>query len=251
MKSKEIIGARVNVGSYEQFMDSIHAMYGVSSFVCVANSHMLVEAKLDSDFADVLEAAQLVLPDGMPLVFASRILGESDQERAAGMDVLPDLLQRLNVEGKRIFLYGDTEDMLATICLKIETTYPNIGVSSFSPPFRALSEKENQEVIEMISSSGAGMVCVALGCPKQEKWMFENFSKLEACMIGLGGAFGVFAGLHSRAPLWAQRIGMEWLYRLLQEPSRLWKRYLVTNSLFVYFFAVQLLRKVFGFSESR
>ncbi len=144
----------------------------------------------------------------------------------------------------KIFLYGSTDEVLQAIEQRIAQEYsPKILAGSISPPFRQLSEEEQNAFIEQINHSGANIVLVALGCPKQEAWMATHSHKIKAVCLGVGGAFPVFAKMQSRAPGFIQKYGLEWLYRLFQEPKRLWRRYLYTNSLFVYLLLKQKLTK--------
>lgn len=238
------LGASISTGSYKSFIDRIMdlAQTRISSYICVMNVHMLMEARQDKNFARIVNNADMTTPDGMPLVLGMNSLYNSNQERVAGMDLISSLLNRAETEKTGVFFYGSTDDVLDTIRLKCYKDYPELIISgSYSPPFRALSAEEDKEVINHINRSNAGIVFVALGCPKQEKWMATMKGKINAVMIGLGGAFPVFAGTQSRAPKWMQRYSLEWLFRLSQEPGRLWKRYFVTNSLFLLLFAKEFV----------
>ncbi len=221
-----------------------------SSYVCVANVHMTIEAFKNKGFSDIVNQADLVTPDGMPLVWALRLLYGIKQERAAGMDLLPSLLEKAEETQLGVYFYGGTPELQARTEDFVSRQYPNIKNKHFeSPPFRPLTEHEEMECINRINASGAHLVFVALGCPKQEKWMAHMKGKINACMVGIGGALPVLVGMQKRAPKFMQKYGFEWLYRLVQEPRRLFKRYLYTNSLFVLlllkqFFAIKLFRAV-------
>ncbi|HEY6901746.1 MAG TPA: WecB/TagA/CpsF family glycosyltransferase, partial [Puia sp.] len=226
-----------SVGPYRTFLDKIMelAHSHESSYVCVANVHMLVEAQQSTDFRHVLTEADIVTPDGMPLTKSLKLLNGVDQERVAGMDLLPDLLARSEKEQMKVFFYGGPLAMLQKTENHVRTNYPDIQLGGlYSPPFRPLSGREMDEVAQMISDSGANIVFVVLGCPKQERWMHMMKGKIPAVMIGIGGALPVMIGDMKRAPVWMQRNSLEWLYRLMQEPKRLFKRYLVTNSIYLY-----------------
>lgn len=215
-----------------------------SRVTCVANVHMVMEATCDPEFAAVLKEADLVTPDGMPLVWLMRRLGAPSQERVAGMDMLPALCKRAEEQGISIFFLGSTQEVLDRIRKRLELEHPRLAIAGMeSPPFRPLTESEQQALIEKINGSGAQMVFVALGCPKQERWMHFHKEKILAPMVGLGGAFPVYAGVQRRAPLWVQRAGLEWVFRLLQDPGRLWKRYWGTNLPFMWLAARQLLAR--------
>ena len=234
--SSPVIGVEVTALSFEETVERVVAMAKDSSpgrFVCVANVHMLVEAKQRPEFRAVLEAADLVTPDGMPLVWMMRRDGRPQQERVAGMDLLPAVCVRAAEERVPVFFLGATEEVLDRMRSRFEQEIPRLKIAGmFAPPFRPLTPAENSSLVEMINRSGAGILLIALGCPKQEEWMYYNRG-VRPVMIGLGAAFGVYAGLQRRAPAAMQRSGLEWLFRLSQEPNRLWKRYLVTNARFL------------------
>ncbi len=240
-----IISIDVTTGPYPVFIDEIiHlARERHSSYVCVANVHMCVEASLDRDFAQIVNNADVITPDGMPLVKALKLLYGIDQERVAGMDLFPDLLAAAEREGLSVFLYGSTAEILHVISRRIAGEFPRLRiVGTHAPPFRHLTADEEHADADRINDSGAHLVMVALGCPKQEQWIARMRGKINAVMLGVGGAFPVYAGMQKRAPAWMQKLSLEWLYRLYQEPRRLWRRYLVTNTLFLVLLAKALLR---------
>ncbi len=215
-----------------------------SKAVCVANVHMLIEAYEHTEFASVLENADLVTPDGMPLVWMMRLMGVRDQERVAGLDILLALCQLAPLQNISIFFLGCENDLLSRIRARLESEFPSLQIAGMEPlPFRPLTQAEDNAVIQKINESGAGFVLVALGCPKQEYWMAQHKGKIQAVMIGLGGAFPMYAGIFKRAPRWMQNLGLEWLYRLSQEPGRLWSRYWHTNKIFIGLAIKQLLTK--------
>lgn len=167
-----------------------------------------------------------------------------DQPRIAGMDLLPRLLSVAESYQLPVFFYGGTEQMQEKTRAFLSTKYPDLILAGFvSPPFRRLSEKEENDHINQINHSGAKLLFVVLGCPKQEKWMASMKGKISACMIGIGGALPVLIGLQKRAPGWMQKAGLEWFFRLMQEPKRLFKRYLVTNSKFLFLLSRALVKK--------
>lgn len=214
------------------------------AFICFANVHMLVEAQKDEVFRAQVNKASLVLPDGKPIVQAIRGLYSIKLERKAGMDYLPFLLREVEEKKARIFLYGSSTEIQNAMIKRIQIEYPDVQmVGNISPPFVKSSPSEIEEHISQIKSSGANFVLVSLGCPKQEKWMADNSDKIPAVLLGLGGAFGVFAGVRRRAPLWMQKSSLEWLYRLIQEPRRMFARYLYTNTLFLFLLAKKIIRR--------
>lgn len=214
----------------------------LSKVVCVANVHMLMEARWHLDFDSVLRNADLVVPDGMPLVWMIRWLGFKDQDRVAGLDILTGVCEMAQATGVRVYFLGSEADVLAQMRIRLNQEFPDLAIAGMEPlPFRPLTVAEDESLIERVNTSGAGVVLVALGCPKQEHWMAKHRYKINAVMIGLGAAFLVYAGVYKRAPGWVREAGLEWLYRLVQEPRRLWKRYAVTIPPFIYLALKQLV----------
>ena len=245
MKPRMIANLRVHTGEYEQFVHTIIEWGRIrrSSYVCVANVHMTIEAYDDPSFAEVVTGADLVTPDGTPLLFALKSLHGVRQERVAGMDLMASILMQAEQEKLSVYFYGSDTTTLVRIEEKIRKQCPQLVIAGMhSPPFREPTPEERQREIEEINLSGAQIVMVALGCPKQERWMSVNKGKIHSVMIGLGGAFPVYAGLKKRAPAWIRRLSLEWLYRLGQEPKRLWRRYLYTNMKFLLVLGKQIAK---------
>ncbi|AXE17021.1 glycosyltransferase [Runella rosea] len=245
MYKARLIHAQISLGKFEEFLDNFiyYSKQRISTCVYVANVHMFIECKIDYDFRASFNLADIVLPDGKPLCNALYYLYNIKQERVAGMDVMPALLERASKSGVIVYFYGSTDDVLKKIHEKCASIYPTLKIGGmYSPPFRKLTADEDQKIIDNINASGAGIVLVALGCPKQEKWMSAMKGRISSVMIGVGGAFPVFAGAQKRAPKWMQDASLEWLYRLVQEPRRLFKRYFVTNSLFIFMVLREKLR---------
>jgi N-acetylglucosaminyldiphosphoundecaprenol N-acetyl-beta-D-mannosaminyltransferase len=217
-----------------------------SSYVCVSNVHMLVEASKDIEFAPVLKNADLAVMDGMPLVWSMKLLNGIKAERISGVHLMHGILEvAKDNPDLAIYIYGSKPEILGRACSYISNNYPKIRlVGSYSPPFRVLTPTEEQNVIQNINKSGANIVFVALGCPKQEKWMVTMKGKIPAVMLGVGIALSVLTRQQARTPLWMEAMCLEWFFRLLKEPRRLFKRYLFTNSYFLFFFLKTLLRKV-------
>lgn len=213
-----------------------------SKTVCVANVHMLTEAYWHPEFSALLRSADLVTPDGMPLVWMMRLMGERDQNRVAGMDILLSLCQLAPLRNISIFFLGSEARILDKMREKLEHEFPELQIVGMEPlPFRPLRPAEDDAVIQKIHESGAELVLVSLGCPKQEYWISQHKGKIQAVMIGLGGVIPVVAGIHKRAPLWMREVGLEWFYRLIQEPRRLWSRYMKTIPFFMCLALRQLL----------
>jgi N-acetylglucosaminyldiphosphoundecaprenol N-acetyl-beta-D-mannosaminyltransferase len=250
----KIISLQINNISFRECLERV-ASLGFSrtpSFVCFANVHMVIEAQKDPLFLQQLNTATLIVADGKPIAKACYWIYKKKQERIAGMDFMPSLMHYLQEKREaKIFLLGSTNEVLDAIQQKIKSSFNCIKVvGAVSPPFRTLTIDELQQLTEQINQSGANFVLVALGCPKQEQWMAEHYRQINAVLLGVGGAFPVFAGLQKRSPLWMQTYGLEWLYRLLQEPARLFKRYLVTNTIFLFLFVKQWLSLYSGKNET-
>ena len=246
VEKKKIISFGVSVGPYREFVEQIVALgLGRSSaYVCVANVHMVIEAWRDADFAGIVNGADIVTPDGMPLAKALKLLYGIAQNRVAGMDLMPSLFGEAELQGLSVFLYGSTDEVLTRVAARMRCDHPALNIAGiYSPPFRALAPEEDREVTNRINVSGANIVLVALGCPKQETWMVNHKGKINAVMVGVGGAFPVYAGLQKRAPQWMRRYSLEWFYRLCQEPRRLFRRYLVTNTLFLLLIGREMVRR--------
>jgi N-acetylglucosaminyldiphosphoundecaprenol N-acetyl-beta-D-mannosaminyltransferase len=246
LPKKRVISINISIGKYNEFLNEIIklAKEKKSNYICVANVHMTVEAYNDKKFQDIVNSAIITTPDGMPIAKAIKIFYNIEQDRVAGMDLFPDLLKEAEKHNLKIFLYGSTDEILNKIKEKAKNLYPNLEIIGFySPPFRELTEEEKKAIINYINSLEPNIVFVSLGCPKQEKWMAEMYGKINALMIGVGGAFLTFAGTQKRAPKWMQDLSLEWLYRLFQEPKRLFKRYAYTNTKFLYLFTKELLKQ--------
>jgi N-acetylglucosaminyldiphosphoundecaprenol N-acetyl-beta-D-mannosaminyltransferase len=246
MKTQFLISINISLGKYQDFIRKIIDLSKLrnSSYVCIANVHMCIEAYKDKSFARVVNMADIVTPDGKPLVKGLYWLYGIEQDRVAGPDLLPSLLAEASEHQIKVFFYGATQEVLDLVVVFCRKKYPNlIIVGAISPPFRVLTYDEEQNDIKTINDSGANLVFVALGCPKQELWMHKMKGKILATMLGVGGAFPMLVGVEKRAPLWMQRNGFEWLYRLIQDPKRLFKRYLVTNSWYIFLLLKKLIFK--------
>ncbi len=243
---KKILNMLVAVTSYEDAGKRIikAAQQGIGSYVCVANVHMCMETFDDPRFCGIVNHAELVVPDGVPLMWGLKLLGEKNAAQVRGSDLLLCLCREAEKREISIGLYGGTEDSLLDFknFLKREFSGLSVGFSS-SPPFRELAGEEKAGYVEQINNSGCKILFVGIGCPKQEKWMAEHRDKLSCVMIGVGAAFDFFSGRKRHAPRWVQKAGLEWLFRLASDPCRLWKRYLKHNPRFVWHFGRQLVKE--------
>jgi N-acetylglucosaminyldiphosphoundecaprenol N-acetyl-beta-D-mannosaminyltransferase len=239
-----VFGSPIDVIGWQEAISRIAGWAAAreSRYVCICNAHSVVTATSDAAFSVAVQQADMATPDGAPVAWLIRKQTGQAQHRING----PDLMWRYLAEGAGhggpVFLYGGTEKTLQILRSRLTEAFPDLLIAgTYSPPFRSLTVEEDERVVEMINTSGASTVWVSLGCPKQEKWMAEHRGRIRAVMIGIGAAFDYHAGTLNRAPLWMQRKGLEWLHRLASEPGRLWKRYLATNSLFIFLAARQLL----------
>jgi N-acetylglucosaminyldiphosphoundecaprenol N-acetyl-beta-D-mannosaminyltransferase len=240
-----ILGIRVDVTTYEDAAKRIveSAKNGSSGYVCVAAVNNVMEAHDDPVFRDAMNGADLVTSDGMPLVWGLRALGASNATRVYGPDLTPVVFDNAEKAGVEVGFYGGTTEVLDALEDVVAERWPDLRVEfSYSPPFTPLSEVEEDGIVDEINASGARILFVGLGCPKQELWMARNRDRLTPVMIGVGAAFDFLAGSKKQAPPFMQRTGTEWLFRLVTEPRRLWKRYLRHNPRFVVLFGAQLLR---------
>lgn len=244
-EKNKILSLHINPLSFTESIEKVAAL-GLAakpSFVCFANVHMVMEAKWDPVFQQQVNKADLVLADGKPISVACSILNGKVQERIAGMDFMPSMLARMEALHMGVFFYGSTPTMMNALFQQIKIDYPRLEVKGFiCPPFRPLEAQEIAADIATINDSGARVVMISLGCPKQEKWMADNYKKINAVLLGVGAAFSVMARVQKRAPLWMQQTGLEWLFRLGQEPGRLFKRYAKTNLAFVWLLLLSVIK---------
>lgn len=228
----EIMGVHVAVTDMKKTLelldDKLEEWRG--RYVCVANVHTTVTAYEDEQYRAVQNGAVLVLPDGGPLSRYSREHGFKDAQRVTGPDLMREVLTISARKGWRHYFYGSTQETLDLLKEKIEEAYPDTRIAGmYSPPFRELTSDEDVRIVDMMNEAKPDFIWVGLGAPKQERWMASHENRVNAVMIGVGAAFDYEAGNIKRAPKWMQKCSLEWLYRLMQDPKRLFKRYFVTN----------------------
>lgn len=204
-------------------------------YVCVTGVHGVMESQRDKQLRSIHNAAGLTTPDGMPMVWSGRYAGAPWIDRVYGPDLMLDVCHEAVDRGWRMFFYGGREGVADQLAARLISRYPGLKVAgTMSPPFRTLTPSEDEQIVAHINGSGADIVWVGLSTPKQERWMSDHVERLDAfALIGVGAAFDFHAGLIRQAPRWIQRSGLEWLFRLTQEPRRLWKRYLHNNPRFI------------------
>lgn len=239
-----VLGTRVDATTYADAAGRIlsWARAGLSRYVCVCNVHMVMEAHDAPDFQQIVNDADLVTPDGMPLVWGLRLMGLPESPRVDGATLTLHVCEAAARENIPIALYGGTEQSAGAFAEFLRRTYPSIHIAAtIIPPFRELTEEEDAAYTRQLVESGARIIFVAIGCPKQERWMAAHAGKIPAAMIGVGAALDFHAGMIHRAPKWMQTAGLEWLFRLIMEPRRLWRRYARHNPRFVGLAAQQML----------
>ncbi len=244
-----IAGMRVDPTTYRDAVDVVltAARSRQSAYVCVANVHMVMEAHDDPGFRALVDRALLVTPDGQPLVWATRLLGRGPVERVYGPTLTLHVCEAAAAAGVPIALYGGTDDSLDAFSRFLETRYPSLRIACrIAPPFRPLTPGEDSRYTRLLAESGAGIVLVGIGCPRQERWMADHEGRIPAVMLGVGAAFDFHSGRVRQAPPLLQRLGLEWAFRLAMEPRRLWRRYAKHNPRFAGLFAAQLLSHVLG-----
>lgn len=202
------------------------------------NAHSYNTALKDAFFAEALMKGDALIPDGASIVMACRKLKAKSQpkERIAGWDLFTMEMERLNRKGGKCFFMGSSEKVLKLIREKAKTVYPNIQVETYSPPYKPeFSDEENRDIIEAINRANPDLLWIGMTAPKQEKWAYRHWTELNIhCHCGtIGAVFDFFAGTMERAPIWWQEHSLEWLYRLIKEPRRMWRRYIIGNTLFI------------------
>lgn len=232
-----ILGTNINVTDMEKttayLEENLEALRG--KYICVSNVHTTVMAYQDKEYQKVQNMAAMALPDGKPLSIVSRRRGFADAKRVPGPDLMPRIFELSKEKGYRHFFYGSKEETLEKLKLNLLKQYPYLQIAGmYAPPFRDLTEQEDEEIIKQINSARPDFVWVALGAPKQEKWMNAHMDKISGVMLGVGAAFDFSAGTVKRAPKWMQELCLEWFYRLLQDPKRLISRYISTNASFLW-----------------
>ncbi|MFB6725978.1 WecB/TagA/CpsF family glycosyltransferase [Kribbella sp. NPDC056345] len=227
----DVLGIQVSVtnldhtvATFERWIDN-----GERQLVCVTDMNALLHAKADERLTEVYNTAGLVVPDGMPLVWAGKKAGFEQMDRVAGPDLLERVMAEAAERGWTQYFYGGAEGVADELRMRFQDLHPALKVQGVEcPPYRALTEAEDAETVDRMNSARPDIIWVGLGAPKQERWMAEHRERLNAAiLIGVGAAFDFHTGRLDRAPLWMQRAGLEWSYRLYKEPRRLWKRYLI------------------------
>ena len=234
---KELFGVQISPTSYDEAMEPIMlaACERRSALVTFLPVHGIVTAARDRDYRAQINVFDIVAPDGQPVRWALNKFHKAElRDRVYGPEMMMRLCRKAAQTGVSIYLYGSTPETLAKLRAKLLEALPNLNIAGHeSPPFRKLTEQETQETVQRINDSGAGLVFIGLGCPKQDQFAFEHKHAIRAVQLCVGAAFDFHAGTKKMAPAWMQKRGLEWLFRLTQEPGRLWRRYVETNTLFL------------------
>ncbi len=239
-----VLGQRLDATSYADATERVldWAKRGESRYVCVTNVHVVMEGYDCAEYRSMVNQGDLITPDGVPLVWSLRALGVPTATRVYGPDLTLHICEQAAKEGVKIGLYGGTEASIADFVKVLHARFPGIEVPCvISPPFRALTPEEDAAYTQAIIESGAQLLFVGIGCPKQERWMAAHKGVLPLPMLGVGAAFDFHSGRVKQSPAWMQPLGLEWLFRFLMEPRRLWRRYAWHNPRFVIFFLWQLI----------
>jgi N-acetylglucosaminyldiphosphoundecaprenol N-acetyl-beta-D-mannosaminyltransferase len=214
-----------------------------SKYISVANVHMVMESFDSKNFCSIVNDSDLVVPDGMPLVWMLRAMGHKAQTRVYGPELMLKLCGAASENEVSIGLFGSSTKTLADLEQALSTQFPSLNITfRHSPPFRELTLQEEAEIVADIKKSKAQILFVGLGCPKQEAWMSRHKGQVDVVMVGVGAAFDFHAGSIRQAPHWLQNLGLEWFFRLLIEPKRLWRRYVIHNPRFVVLALWQLVK---------
>lgn len=248
LASVQILGSRVHLASASLAVDQVERWIEAGSMRCrrvtVTGFHGVWEAYKDPAVWSVLNSADLWIPDGIAPVWAARLHGYREVERAPGVDIMREFLARAHRNGNSSYFYGNTDETLTALCNTVTRDYPGHRIAgSFSPPFRPLTDAEDNEIIDRINAAKPDILWVSLGMPKQDIWIFERLSRLKVPVaIGVGAAFAFLGGTVPRCPDWIGRMGFEWIYRFAREPRKLWRRDLLDGPRFLYHVGKEFLR---------
>lgn len=245
LKYCRILDTNINVISMQETVhyitDTIDSLRG--NYICISNVHTTVMSYENEEYNRVQNEAAMALPDGKPLSVVSRKRGFPEAERVTGPDLMGEFFSHAKEYPLRHYFYGGTEETIRVLENKLRETYSDLQIAGmYSPPFRALTREELDEVYKKVNETEPDIIWVGLGAPKQENFMYNNRGKFSAVMVGVGAGFDYHAGRIKRAPQWMQKCSLEWLYRLMQDPRRLLKRYVITNFKFIYYIFMENFR---------
>lgn len=245
-RSFRVLGVRIDA---VQIPDVVRRMEkwicagDATHFITLTNVSSVMEANHHDSFRAILNSADFSVPDGMPLVWLGRLRGNRLERRVYGPDLMLDFCRETHQKAYRHFFFGGASGALEQLEKTMKSAFPSLRVvGAYSPPFRPLTPDEDARVVEMINCAAPDVLWVGLGCPKQERWMYDHKGCLKVpVMLGVGAAFDFFSGQVRQAPKWMREHGLEWLFRLWQEPKRLWRRYLLFNIEFISLVYLELI----------
>ena len=243
-KRVRVVSLYPNVCNHETAIKKIAGLVAARNggYVCFSTVHMVMESYDNQEFGAKVNGADFIVPDGMPLVWMQKLQGEKNASRVRANDLMIMLCEYAEKNNLKVGFYGGKQEVIDAILKRAAKELPKLNiVYAYSPPFRPLSVEEDERITEDIRNSGAEILFMGLGCPKQENWMAAHTDKLPAVMLGVGASFDFYAGNIKESPEWIGNLGLEWLYRLFQEPKRLWRRYLILNPRFMWLAFRQLL----------
>lgn len=247
VKSYSLLGVNVSSINMASAWQTISAWIESQkkAYICVAPVSTIVDCQRDESYKAIVNAADMVTPDGMPVFWYGKMSGQKGLERVSGADFMGHIFEQSEKKGYRHYFYGGMQDTLVQLETYLMNKYPKLNIAGFySPPFRESGEMEEETVIQDINKQQPDFIWVGLGSPKQDVWMANHRPLLDASVIvGVGAAFDFLAGVKPRAPKWMRSVGLEWFFRLCCEPRRLWRRYLIGNSLFIYFLIKRMFQK--------
>lgn len=243
----DVLGMRVDIVQIPDVLSQMEEWIqrkALGNYIAVSNVDSVVCSRSDGNFKNAVNCSTLSVPDGMALVVLARYYGYSLKRRVYGPELMEEFCKLAEDKGYSNFYYGATDQVLKKLKEKLLQKYPKLKIiGTYSPPFRQMTADEDQYVIDMINQSNPDILWVGLGCPKQEIWMYEHKNKINIpVMAGVGAAFDFHAGTKKQAPKWMREHGLEWFFRLATEPRRLWKRYLVGNTIFIYNIALEIVK---------
>jgi N-acetylglucosaminyldiphosphoundecaprenol N-acetyl-beta-D-mannosaminyltransferase len=244
-KRVRVVSLNVNVCNHDSAIRRVVELVGQGKggYVCFSTVHMVMESHDNAEYAAKVNGADLIIPDGMPLVWMQKLRGARQAERVRANDLMIMLCRYAEENDLTVGFYGGKQTVIDAILERTKKDFPKLKIAyAFSPPFRPLTEAEDAQITAEINEKNPDILFMGLGCPKQENWMWAHQNKIKAVMLGVGASFDFFAGNVKESPEWLGRLGLEWLFRLTQEPRRLWRRYLILNPRFVRLATLQLLK---------
>jgi len=246
----DIIGTRIDLVKIPDVIKHISGWIEnkeIGNYIVVSNANDVIAGKRNAKIKKAVNASNLSVPDGISVVLLARLKGRHIERRVYGPDLMLEFLKLAEIRGYSNFFYGTTQNTLDLLINNLKTRFPKLKVVGiYAPPFRPLSEAEDKVIVETINKASPDVVWVGLGTPKQQLWMYEHKDRLNVpVMVGVGAAFDFLAGTKLQAPRWIRDNGFEWLFRLITEPKRLWRRYLIDGSLFIYYAGIELFLKRF------